>query len=1550
MHSRRVSIAALLIQAMAGSVVLADFNFPDFNSTAGLNLVGVTERVGNRLRLSPNKPEEVGAAWFTTKQQVAGGFETTFQFQITNQGGTAIELGADGFVFVIQSAGTAELGDFGGAIGYNGFPSVAVEFDTFPNPENNDPNNNHISVHTLNGLPNTQNHSASIGQTTSIADLSDGSTHVVKIVYVPGTLEVFLNNLTTPVLTVSVNIATALSLPGNDAYVGFTSATGLSFETHDILSWSFDGCADSDADQICDDEDNCPDDPNPTQTDSDSDSFGDACDNCPGFNDLIDNDGDSAPDGCDNCPTIPNPNQADGDNDNIGDCCDPDLGDDDADGVSDPCDNCPDDSNVDQADADFDGIGDVCDPCFDPPTQDDRTWIAGSGNWSNSAAWSPAGVPDSLAEAAFVPSGGGALTIGLDISPTIQTLMIGNADATLNLGGRALTVARCDGVDNSGTIIANPGAGNAIHGYIFNRPGGLIAVSDVQSLLLTGPEIVNDATITLGTGANAASTLTFGADVSLSGTGDILMPNSASTLATTDPFALTQEVGHLIHGRGAVSGVVTNKGTIRADISGQILFLNTNDKTNEGTLEAMLGSRMEIDAVTIDNAGGTIVGNEGEVDIDPGSLILEGSLDSVGAGLVLGRGGSVQDVTNLGLFRVADNNAVTVLGSTLTNNATIELGSGLNATARLSFASDVTVAGPGDIHMRDSGSTLETTDAFVVTNAADHLIHGRGVITGMLLNLGTVRADISGQILFLNTNDKTNEGTLEAMLGSRMEIDAVTINNAGGTIVGNEGEVDIDPGSLILEGSLDSVGAGLVLGRGGSVQDVTNLGLFRVADNNAVTVLGSTLTNNATIELGSGLNATARLSFASDVTVAGPGDIHMRDSGSTLETTDAFVVTNAADHLIHGRGVITGTLLNLGTVRADINSQVLFLRDNPKTNNGMIEALSDSQVEIETVTIANSGGTLLGDEGVVNLELGATIVGGTLDTVGAGLILGESNSVLQDVTNAGLFRVASVNSVSVTGTSLMNDGTIELGTGVGATSTLRFEADISVAGSGDILMRDSAATIATTDAFVVTNEADQLIHGRGQITGTLVNHGTIRADLNGQTLFFRTNPKTNDGLIEALGGSQVEIEVVTVNNAGGTLLANEGIVNLELGATVVGGTLDSVGDGFILGESNSVLEDVTNLGRYIVGSLNTNQVDGSTLTNNGTIFIGNNVGATTTLSFIADVSVGGSGEIVMQDSAATLMTDTGIQSTHAAGHTIRGRGVINADLVNKGTIICDRNPMFINPAGAGVDNQGTMRVINPGLMTINTATLFTNNGAVTVDSGRTLTVNGGNYTQTAGVTTVEGSLNVTGGQVALQGGVLRGNGTVSGGVTNTGGTTAPGSSAGKLTVTGNYTQSNNGVLKIEIGGLNATTEHDVLAVSGTATLGGELNVVPTGGFIPQIGQQFVILTANSVQQTFSTVTGPGTYTVQYNPGNVVLTVATVPCNGFAPADFDQDCDVDQDDIALFEACASGPAMPLMLGCEDKDFDSDNDTDQSDFGVMQRCLSGPNTPADLNCAD
>jgi hypothetical protein len=88
-------------------------------------------------------------------------------------------------------------------------------------------------------------------------------------------------------------------------------------------------------------------------------------------------------------------------------------------------------------------------------------------------------------------------------------------------------------------------------------------------------------------------------------------------------------------------------------------------------------------------------------------------------------------------------------------------------------------------------------------------------------------------------------------------------------------------------------------------------------------------------------------------------------------------------------------------------------------------------------------------------------------------------------------------------------------------------------------------------------------------------------------------------------------------------------------------------------------------------------------------------------------------------------------------------------------------------------------------------------------------------------------------------GEVRGNGTLVGNVQN-GGLVAPGTSLGTLDITGQYTQSVDGELLVE---LASTASYDRLEITGVTTLDGTLDVTLLGGFTPSSGDTFDIITA-----------------------------------------------------------------------------------------------------------
>eukprot|EP00501_MAST-03F_sp_TOSAG23-6_P001383 GSMAST32.ASY1.ANO1.1437.1 assembled CDS len=242
-----------------------------------------TEECDIRVRLTPSEPFMIGSMWYRQPVEVYSGFECGFRFQMTdhsrkcnyvkdqsfgiNQYKSCRVHGGDGFAFVIHGneLGHAALGEGGKYLGCLR-NSLAVEFDTWYNPEMGDLIYDHVSVH-LSGpdvyLP-TASHQLGSNKQHSLAD---GKEHIARIRYYPtiqtdmlskftatpsvlpflkdagelkrlGTLAVWVDSMEgAPSFAIPLNLNTALSLAEGAAYIGFTSSTGQFWEKHDIMGW-----------------------------------------------------------------------------------------------------------------------------------------------------------------------------------------------------------------------------------------------------------------------------------------------------------------------------------------------------------------------------------------------------------------------------------------------------------------------------------------------------------------------------------------------------------------------------------------------------------------------------------------------------------------------------------------------------------------------------------------------------------------------------------------------------------------------------------------------------------------------------------------------------------------------------------------------------------------------------------------------------------------------------------------------------------------------------------------------------------------------------------------------------------------------------------------------------------------------------------------------------------------------------------------------------------------------------------------------------------------
>ena len=227
------------------------FAHPDFSEAKDLALVKDAKRQQKVLRLTRADTDRRGAVWHRQKQQVAGGFETVFRFQFTEQDPMPQYNGADGLAFVIQNSGLKAIGSAGGSGGFaagdaganpggKGIQlSFAVFFDTYQNLNAGDPSNNYVSICANGRMKEMQWPPRRLAFTPGLSVyLKDGQIHTARVIYKPPLMTVYLDDMLTPLLTAAVNLS-SITDPDGSAFVGFTASTGGGYQNHDLVSWAF---------------------------------------------------------------------------------------------------------------------------------------------------------------------------------------------------------------------------------------------------------------------------------------------------------------------------------------------------------------------------------------------------------------------------------------------------------------------------------------------------------------------------------------------------------------------------------------------------------------------------------------------------------------------------------------------------------------------------------------------------------------------------------------------------------------------------------------------------------------------------------------------------------------------------------------------------------------------------------------------------------------------------------------------------------------------------------------------------------------------------------------------------------------------------------------------------------------------------------------------------------------------------------------------------------------------------------------------------------------
>ena len=536
------------------------------------------------------------------------------------------------------------------------------------------------------------------------------------------------------------------------------------------------------------------------------------------------------------------------------------------------------------------------------------------------------------------------------------------------------------------------------------------------------------------------------------------------------------------------------------------------------------------------------------------------------------------------------------------------------------------------------------------------------------------------------------------------------------------------------------------------------------------------------------------------------------------------------------------TINNSGQYDITLTSGSVFSGGSSTFNNsGTLLAHADVGTVSFNMPLNNSG-TVSAETGTLSLVSGGTISGTASAAEGAVLAF-ASNFTFTDgaqFSGAGLIQFNNNTATTLSG-AITNNGNVLIGS-TGSFTDFVLNGDVTFGGAGVITLSNAArirgSGIFTNAGNTIQGEANNSGSGLGANEIGIVNQAAGVIDANVSTGALNVDPGTsgltNQGLMRASDGGLLLLNGNGgggFDNTGGTISALDGSeVQLTNGVSITGGILNTVGTGVIRTLNSGVLTDLTNAGAFRVTN-NTSLTLVGTINNTGSITL-DSVGNFTDLVINSDVTLIGGGVVNIANAGRVRGIGTlFIGGLAGESQTIQGEGNNSGSglganeltVVNRSGGLVDANlsglVLNVDPGGAGLTNEGTIRASNGGLLLLN-------------GSG------GQAFDNTGG--TIEA---LDGSQVQLTNGVIISGGTLA---TSGNGTIRTISSAtlDSLTITGNFIANNN----------TSTT------FSGTITSTGSILLDSVGNFTDLFINGNVTLTGGSTLTVASAarIRGSGT--------------------------------------------------------------------------------------------
>ena len=705
--------------------------------------------------------------------------------------------------------------------------------------------------------------------------------------------------------------------------------------------------------------------------------------------------------------------------------------------------------------------------------QTPRTWVGGSGVWSNPLNWSPNDVPNTPPETAVI-AGAGALTATLDIPALLVGASITNSSAILNISpGLVLAL---------GTAGLNTG------------------------LLNNGQVVINS------TASPSITQLRFPAGAIISGSGRIRLNADVSTLdsafISADPGSTwTNSAGHLVQGTGRLYGPMVNQGAIAADQAGRVLQI----------------------AGDLQNSGGSIVAMSGILELSQGARLTGGTLTANSGGLfrVPDQAGLAStDIT--GQVVITDGARLEIGAGNLTGAFDLKVNlSGANSVTQASAVGAATLGSSAastttlNANSADLDSAMLASENGVLTIGSGHTIRGTGRIYAPLAGAPKVNANVASRELeVLGDVNMSGGGAMTASaLGSVLSIgDSVTITS---------GSLGSTPGAFVrIKGFTSPL-----------LQGTSLSGTVEVLRGATLRYTGSTLTNTGSLIINSTAeNAAASAYFTQNTALAGPGNLTLNASSldpltAQIRGDPAVTLTNNADHTIRGTGRIGLPIQNFGAIAANNPVGPLQLAANVTNSAGGAMAASNATLQLmNAITVSGGAFTSFGTGRLV-VPQGETATlhqfqinpGGIAHVLGGGSLLMSSaltNNGQIVVNPAGdlqlsRLRASASTIISGNGTILLNANAANLDSAMLDSPAFGIQHGVNhtITGQGRIY------AFLTNSGVISAGAAGQTL----EIVGSIVQPAGGRIRAGAGTLALRSGADVQGGALDRTGTGRLTV-------------------------------------------------------------------------------------------------------------------------------------------------------------------------------------------------------------------------------------------------------------------------------------------------------------------------------------------------------------------------------------------------------------------------------------------